>query len=236
MSKYQLRVQPSTKPIRIRNKTGAEIDAKIKAKRNQQLDEAIAYCKENDCSVHTALQTKLFPHVKRMSLHRRLTGEVRHGRECDYCRILMVSEEQCLVKYIKNSNRSYQPLNRADIGAIIVNILLARRANNKRLGHRNCTRLNENAKRVVERQKLGRRFWTRFNAAHGDLSIKRRGNISVNRALNCTRAMAEQHIDELAEELQAAGIMKGASKTKSGVWTGGNPVIPIQKDLILTPY
>ena len=69
MPKYQLRVQPSTKPIRIRNKAGAEIDAKIKAKRNQQLDEAITYCKENDCSAHTALQTKLFPHVKRMSLH-----------------------------------------------------------------------------------------------------------------------------------------------------------------------
>ena len=132
----------------------------------------------------------------------------------------MVSEEQCLVKYIKNRNRSYQPLNRADVGAIIVNILLARRANNKRLGHRNSTRLSENAKLVVEKQKLGRRFWTRFNAVHGDLSIKRRGNISVNRALNCTHAMAEQHIDELAEVLQAAGIMKGASKTKSGVWTG----------------
>ena len=55
-------------------------------------------------------------------------------------------EEQCLVEYIKNRNRSYDPVNRAAVTVTIINILHARQANNKRLGYRNCTKLSEHAK------------------------------------------------------------------------------------------
>ena len=50
--------------------------------------------------------------------------------------------------------------------------------------------------------------------------MKRQGNVSVNRALNCTREMGCGHLDELAEELLAAGIMTNAEQVESGVWIG----------------
>ena len=44
--------------------------------------------------------------------------------------------------------------------------------------------------------------------------------MSINRALNCTREMAEQHINELAAELLRAGIFEDAEMDKSGEWKG----------------
>ena len=42
----------------------------------------------------------------------------------------------------------------------------------------------------------------------------------MKRALNCTRQMAVEHLDELASELIEAGIFKNACKAEPGVWTG----------------
>ena len=217
---FKLRIQPVQRPTRIRNKAGAKIDAKIHRARQAALDDALQYCKDNECSASAAIATGLFTNVSRLSLWRRLTGAVKHGRERDYCRILTSAEESTLVDIIKNCNRCYSPLNRKDVTKLIINILKVRKENNKRLRSRNCTKLSTNAQRVLETNSLGRRFWTRFQASHPDLSIKRKGNVSVNRALNCTREMAVKHIDELAEELQKAGIMENATRERDGVWTG----------------
>ena len=42
----------------------------------------------------------------------------------------------------------------------------------------------------------------------------------MNRALNCTREMAIDHLDELAEELIATGIFTNACQLEPGRWTG----------------
>ena len=57
-------------------------------------------------------------------------------------------------------------------------------------------------------------------ADHPTITMKRQKNVNMNRALNCTREMAEKHLDELAEELIAAGIFNRHEKIASGVWTG----------------
>ena len=78
---------------------------------------------------------------------------------------------------------------------------------------------SENAKRVLATKKLGRRYETKFMASRPYLSINRRGNVSINRALNCTCEMAAQHIDELAQGHQETGIMKNACRERDGVWS-----------------
>ena len=42
--------------------------------------------------------------------------------------------------------------------------------------------------------RLGQSFWQRWGAEHSDLVLKRQGNVAMNRALNCTRQMAESHL------------------------------------------
>ena len=68
--------------------------------------------------------------------------------------------------------------------------------------------------------RLGCSFWSCFHAKHPSLTVKCQDHVSVNRELNCTREMACNHLNDLAEELQAAGIMKNAFKIENGVWKG----------------
>ena len=42
--------------------------------------------------------------------------------------------------------------------------------------------------------RLSRSFWRRFNSTHRDLTMKRQGQVSMNRALNCTKEMACSHL------------------------------------------
>ena len=49
---------------------------------------------------------------------------------------------------------------------------------------------------------------------------KRQGTVSINRALNCTKEMACNHINELAEELVKTNIFINAIQLETGVWQG----------------
>ena len=42
--------------------------------------------------------------------------------------------------------------------------------------------------------RLGCSFWLCWDAENQDLALKRQGNVVMNRALNCTREMAENHL------------------------------------------
>ena len=71
--------------------------------------------------------TNLFPNIEdRGIIDRRLKGKVQHERDQDYCRIIMVDEENTVVEYINYKNRSYQPMNRNDVEKLILNILMIR--------------------------------------------------------------------------------------------------------------
>ena len=76
------------------------------------------------------------------------------------------------------------------------------------------------AKTALLTNKLSRSFWRRWDTKYADLSRKRQGKISTKRGLNCTREMAEAHLDGLAEEQIQAGIFTNANQTGPGVWEG----------------
>lgn len=42
----------------------------------------------------------------------------------------------------------------------------------------------------------------------------------MNRALNCSLQMAQDHMDELATQLISAGIFTKAEQQAPGIWTG----------------
>ena len=87
---------------------------------------------------------------------------------------------------------------------------------NKKQSHRRYVKLTENARNALQKKKPSQSFWTRFKAPHPTLIQKRQELVSMKRALNCTREMAESHLDELADELIQAGIMTDARKNEDG--------------------
>ena len=52
--------------------------------------------------------------------------------------------------------------------------------------------------------RLGRRFFQRLKIDHPDLIMKKPKSMEINRGLNITRKMAEEHLDGLASEINEA--------------------------------
>ncbi|XP_065679117.1 uncharacterized protein LOC136093875 [Hydra vulgaris] len=190
--------------------------------KNKQLEAAINWCKKFNGRGQAALKTGLFPLIKdRETINRRLDGKVINGKERDYCTILTDDEEASIVRFIKNKNRCLQAINKQDITKIIINVLRVRDyTNTKMKGGRKFQKLSLNARAALEKGKLSRSFWLRFNAKHSSLTIKRQGSVSINRALNCSREMACNHLDSLAKELVDVGIMINEKMIETGVWNG----------------
>ena len=137
----------------------------------------------------------------RRTIDKRLDGICGIGQEKEYCRILTCNEEKALVCHIRNENRCAQPIGRKGVTQIVINTLLVRKhtryASHRRIG---CP-LSTHAFNCLDKQKLSKSFWNLLLLNHPDIRMKRPGNVSINRALNCTREMAEKHLDNLAAEL-----------------------------------
>ena len=219
--KYKMKIQllPSANPG---NKAQAAVRRKFTETKNQQLCEAVEYCITNGVRGQAALSTGQFNLIKdRETINRRLDGKVKTGQERGYCSIFTVEEEDSVVKYVKNMNRACRGLNRAKVSKLLLDILRIKDHANKKLkGGRKYAKLTPNARKALEDNKLSRSFWRRFDAKHPSLTTKRQGHVSVNRALSCTREMACEHLDDLAEELIAAGIMTNEEQVESGVYKG----------------
>ena len=150
-----------------------------------------------------------------------MDGKVKTGAEKEYCSILTSEEEGDIVRHIMNNNHCLQGLNRKQISELIIKTLTVRKRLCQKENWRRVRKLSKNTKSVLATNKLGKSFWTRFDAKYSKcIPKKRQGNVSINRALNCTRNMAESHLDELAKELITCGIFTDAVQQKAGIWTG----------------
>ena len=76
------------------------------------------------------------------------------------------------------------------------------------------------AKRVLESGKLSRKFFERFDGHKKILTKKRKGAAYLKRVAACSEAVAQQHIDGLAQELISAGIMTNSKQIGPGKWEG----------------
>ena len=160
---FRLRIQ-SHKSINPNSKVTATVARKHTDGKNRQLDEAVKWCNENKARGGSALKTGLFPLIKdRQTINRRLDGKVATGGEREYCKTLTCDEEMYVVRFTKNNNRAYQPLNKEDLTKLILNILRLRDHTNKQhKGGRKYVKLSANAKSALQRNRLSRPFWLDF--------------------------------------------------------------------------
>ena len=102
---------------------------------------------------------------------------------------------------------------------VVIKILRVRKAANKAGGRKHVS-LSRHAKDVLLKKKVGRSFWRRLYAKHKTLGKKKVNKVSVSRGLNCTREMAIEYINELAEELMVAENATNMQQIAPGKWKG----------------
>ncbi|XP_065659961.1 uncharacterized protein LOC136083927 [Hydra vulgaris] len=217
--KFKTRLQ--MKSLNPSSNAEALIKRKAILEKNKQLEADVQWCRENNVRGHAAIKTRQYPLIKnRETINRRLDGKIVNGLERQYCAILLEEEEMSIVSYIKNKNRAMQGINKAELTKLVLDVLKVRQYTNKRLkGGRKFIALSANAKNALTKNKLGKSFWMRFKAKNPSLTLKRQGDVSINRALNCTREMACFHLYALAEELIETGIMTKAVQKGIGVYS-----------------
>ena len=136
-------------------KAEAKVIRKSICEKNEQLDEAVAWCKANNARGQAALKTGQFPLIRdRETINRRLDGKIINGQERQYCTILTHDEEECVVTYLRNKNRCMQAVNKKELEKIILDILRIRQyANAKFKGGRKYQKLSSNAISALKKGK-----------------------------------------------------------------------------------
>ena len=188
--------------------------------KKKELEQAVQFCKQNNCKGYKALQSLDLVRIKDpRTIYKHLAGTIVTGEEKEYAKILTATEETSLVKYLINRNRACQGLSESEVKGVVLNILRTRKQLNAR-GGRKFAKLSENAKTCLAKKSVGRSFFRRLRARHPQLKKKIKRKVSVNRGLRCTRDMAVQYLDELAELLIEDGIAPDLEKIEPGVWEG----------------
>ena len=216
--------QELTKLLRSRcskNRTSRILYQEALDLKTKQMADAVQHCKDNNCRGWAALKTGLFPLIKcPLSVNKNLDGLIQ-GTGREYCSLLTDEEERVLVTHMLNKARAYQPLGRKEVSKFILVMLEIRRRLNRRTHGRRNKKLSTAAKTALQKQKISRKFWDRFDIKFANiLRKKRRGSVSINRATACTKEMAVIHIDGLAQELIDANIFTNATMVEPGHWTG----------------
>ena len=73
--------------------------------------------------------------------------------------------------------------------------------NKGRRGGRRFKSLSQAAEDALQKKKISRAFWRRFDMKHPEVTRKGQGTVSMNRALNYSGKMTRDSIDDLANEL-----------------------------------
>ena len=103
--------------------------------------------------------------------------------------------------YFNNLFRCLQGINKSELTMIMLNVSGVRKQACRNLRERQITKLSPNAQRALQAKMLSNSFWRRWGAKYQSI-----GTVSINRVLNCTKEMACNHLNELAEELIECNI------------------------------
>ena len=109
-------------------------------RKEQYLAEAVKWCEEHACRGYKAVNEGGF-HLDPRTINRILDGATI-GRNKEHLAILTKEEEDLVVRYAKNKNRSLQGVTKKDLTKVIINVLKYRvHCKN----HRNYKKLTPNA-------------------------------------------------------------------------------------------
>ena len=167
--------------------------------------EAAQWCKENNCRGYQAVSKGIVQGIDPRLINAVLDEKVEPGKSREYCSILTSDEETVLVRYLKNRVRCLQGLNMKETEALVLNILKVRRDVNRR-GGRAHIKLSTNAQSALLKNKVSLSFFSRLRSKHPELKLTPPKKVDMNRGLNVTCEMAEEYLDDLAAEINHAGI------------------------------
>ena len=108
MGRFNLKVRIAKEEYwhKRKNKSYRVVARDLQNAKNEQMDKALEWCRENTKRGYAALKTGQFPLIKDpKSINKRLDGLVINGKEKEYCSVLTVDEESQIVDHIKNKNR-----------------------------------------------------------------------------------------------------------------------------------
>ena len=130
--KYVMKIMPKTGSSSLskrslsnpNNMAEARVARKKIQTKEEQLRQAVAWCKEHRVRGYSVIKSGLFPLVKNPKMiDSRLDGKIVTGEEKRYCSVLTAEEEIDIVENVKNNNRAYQGINRGDLTKIIIDTL-----------------------------------------------------------------------------------------------------------------
>lgn len=99
-------------------------------------------------------QLNQLPLVDRRTIDKRLDGKILTGEEKNYWSILLPSEEEMLVEYVKNRKRAYQGVNRTSLTELIIKVLKIRdHLNKKAKSWRKFKALSQSAKNAIAKER-----------------------------------------------------------------------------------
>ena len=101
---------------------------------------------------------------------------------------------------------------------VVLDILKVRNEVNK-LGGRKFVALSKNAKNAILLKKISRSFFRRLRTKYPELKMSAPRKVDVNQGLNVSREMAVEYLDDLAEEINYAGV-GNLTYIEPGVWKG----------------
>ena len=93
--------------IKQTSKAKEEVRIDIAKKREEQLNQAVAWCIANGKRGWAACNSWLFPLIRdRQTIKKTwFDGNVKTGEEKEYCSVLTVDEEEMIIHHVKNKNR-----------------------------------------------------------------------------------------------------------------------------------
>ena len=118
--------------------------------KKKEIAEALNYCWKNNCKGYKAISALNLQYCKdprTINAHLERDFEARKKRQ-----ILTDQEEKCLVRFLISKNRACQGLNETRVSGVVLNILIVRKENNRRLQHGDWekkTPLSESAKQAL---------------------------------------------------------------------------------------
>ena len=115
MPKYVMKIMPKTgssssskRLSNPNNMAEARVARKKIQTKEEQLRQAVAWCKEHRVREYSVIKSGLFPLVKnRQIIDSRLDGKIVTGEEKRYCSVLTAKEEIDIVEYVKKKRTEH---------------------------------------------------------------------------------------------------------------------------------
>ena len=176
--------------------------------RKQQHQAAVQWCRRHQCGSRAALTQNpgKWPLVSKGTLDPLTQGKRTFNSAEHHRAVLTDQERQDLAETCRKASDSGCPPRKKDRDKYVLDILRWRKAQNI-AGEPGFVKLTPPAVLTLERGKASRKFWRAFFKEFKDLSANSKvATTSMQRAKQCTRAVAEGSLLKLRDTLRSMGI------------------------------